>query len=255
LLILTQFVLRLAFGMAAAMTLVSPRLVTSGYFRNNLYVLLGLNVLAALIAFPAAQRGTISLWPPLTAAVISYTASVAWLYEKSRQGRMQLAGIASLCLAGAWLATAPLASSATPLVLKAMHIVSPITSGAVLGSTMAAMLLGHWYLNSPGMKIEPLQKLIAVMLASLAAQTVVSAIGLAMEFQAGEGFTSLQWAVLGLRWLAGLAGSAAMAIMARATLKIPNTQSATGILYVAVMFTFLGELSGLLLSTDTLWPL
>jgi hypothetical protein len=93
------------------------------------------------------------------------------------------------------------------------------------------------------------------MLVSLAAQAVVSAIGLAMTLQGGEGFTSLQWALLGLRWLAGLAGSAAMAVMARATLKIPNTQSATGILYVAVMFTFLGELSSLLLSTDTLWPL
>ena len=30
------------------MTLVPPRQVTSGYYRNNLYVLLGLNALAAL---------------------------------------------------------------------------------------------------------------------------------------------------------------------------------------------------------------
>jgi hypothetical protein len=240
--------------MAAAITLVSPRLVTSGYFRNNLYVLLGLNVLAALIAFPAAQRDTLALWPPLTAAILSYTASVLWLYDKSKQGRFQLAAIAAICLVGAWLDSPAFVSGDTRILVRALNILSPITSGAVLGSTMAAMLLGHWYLNSPGMKIAPLQRLIAVMLMSLAAQTVVSAIGLAMTLQGGEGFTSLQWALLGLRWLAGLAGSAAMAVMARATLKIPNTQSATGILYVAVMFTFLGELSGLLLSTDTLWP-
>ena len=240
--------------MAAAMPLVSPRLVTSGYYRNNLYVLLGLNVLAALIAFPAAQRETLALWPPLTAAILCYTASVLWLYEKSQQGRIQLAAIAALCLVGAWLDTPGWRSSDPAVLQAAMQTLAPITSGAVLGSTMAAMLLGHWYLNSPGMKIAPLQKLIHVMLVSLAAQAVVSAIGLAMTSQGGEGFTSLQWALLGLRWLAGLAGSAAMAFMARATLKIPNTQSATGILYVAVMFTFLGELSSLLLSTDTLWP-
>jgi hypothetical protein len=32
------------------------------------------------------------------------------------------------------------------------------------------------------------------------------------------------------------------------TLKIPNTQSATGILYVGVIGTFLGELTSLLLN-------
>ena len=37
------------------------------------------------------------------------------------------------------------------------------------------------------------------------------------------------------------------------TLKIPNTQSATGILYVAVITTFLGELTSLLLSAARLF--
>jgi hypothetical protein len=36
--------------------------------------------------------------------------------------------------------------------------------------------------------------------------------------------------------------------MAWQTLKIPNTQSATGILYVGVIFVFLGELAALVLS-------
>jgi hypothetical protein len=36
--------------------------------------------------------------------------------------------------------------------------------------------------------------------------------------------------------------------MAWQTLKIPNTQSATGILYVAVIAVFLGELTAQLLS-------
>jgi formate-dependent nitrite reductase membrane component NrfD len=39
------------------------------------------------------------------------------------------------------------------------------------------------------------------------------------------------------------------------TLKIPNTQSATGILYVAVIGTFVGELTGLLLSAESSYPL
>jgi hypothetical protein len=41
-------------------------------------------------------------------------------------------------------------------------------------------------------------------------------------------------------------GTLALAVMTWQTLKIPNTQSATGILYVAVIATFLGELVALL---------
>jgi hypothetical protein len=43
--------------------------------------------------------------------------------------------------------------------------------------------------------------------------------------------------------------------MAWKTLKIPNTQSATGILYVGVIGTFLGELTAMLLHLDTIYPL
>jgi hypothetical protein len=38
------------------------------------------------------------------------------------------------------------------------------------------------------------------------------------------------------------------------TLEIPNTQSATGILYVGVIGAFLGELAGLLLSAGGAYP-
>ena len=46
--ILAQFLLRLAFGLAIGMAITSPRQVSSGYFRNHLYVTLGLSTLAAL---------------------------------------------------------------------------------------------------------------------------------------------------------------------------------------------------------------
>ena len=48
--LLTQFLLRLSFGLAACMALVPSRQVTSGYFRNHLYVVLGLSSLAALLS-------------------------------------------------------------------------------------------------------------------------------------------------------------------------------------------------------------
>jgi hypothetical protein len=37
-------------------------------------------------------------------------------------------------------------------------------------------------------------------------------------------------------------------------LKIPNTQSATGILYAAVVLAMIGELTSQLLSAETMYP-
>ena len=58
-----------------------------------------------------------------------------------------------------------------------------------------------------------------------------------------------------MRWLTGIVGTTVIAVMARQTLKIPNTQAATGILYVGVVFTFVGELTSLLLSRGEPFPL
>jgi putative Ca2+/H+ antiporter (TMEM165/GDT1 family) len=54
-------------------------------------------------------------------------------------------------------------------------------------------------------------------------------------------------ALLALRWLAGLVGLPVLLVMSRKTLDIPNTQSATGILYVACLAAILGELTSQLL--------
>ena len=91
-LILTQFLFRLAFGLSLSMALTSPRKVTSGYFRNHLYVLLGLNVLATLVALAAQEQ--FRLWPPLVGACLSYAGAVVWLYEKPRVGIALLAMVA-----------------------------------------------------------------------------------------------------------------------------------------------------------------
>jgi len=66
--ILWQFVLRLAFGTSLAMACTPSKLVASGYYRNNLYVLLGLNSLASLVAWAGPSDQPLPLWPPLVAA-------------------------------------------------------------------------------------------------------------------------------------------------------------------------------------------
>ena len=249
--VLAQFLFRLSFGLSLSMAATSPRKVTSGFYRNHLYVLLGVNVLAALAAFSAPAE--FRLWPPLVGAALSYLGAVAWLYEKPRAGIAILALLAVVSLAGALAGGAvgerERARRPSP---PALHWLDAPTSGLVLGTTLAAMFLGHWYLNTPTMELAPLNRLVLLMGASVVVRAIVCGVGLALQI------TELgmpQPAFVALRWLSGLAGTLALVVMAWKTLKIPNTQSATGILYVGVIAVFLGELTSLLLSARTPFPL
>ena len=247
---LTQFLLRMSFGLSLAMAITSPRLVTSGYYRNNLYVLLGMNVLATLVAWTAPPEAGLVVWPPAAAAVLSYVSGVLWLYEKPTAGIVSLVLISAVTLAGAWLTLPPQVVSATgSSVLAGLE---PLGGGLVLGGTMAAMLLGHWYLNAPGMKLAPLRKLLIFMAAAIAFRAATSAWGLVWQLETFGPLGFRDGLMIGLRWLAGIVGALVVVVMAWQTLKIPNTQSATGILYVGVLATFLGELTAQLLSVQGL---
>jgi hypothetical protein len=85
-------------------------------------------------------------------------------------------------------------------------------------------------------------------------QALVCGAGLAAELASRD--FSMAWLLfVALRWSFGLLGVFGLLWMARETLKIPNTQSATGILYVAVIGVFVGELTSALLSTESTFPL
>jgi hypothetical protein len=262
--ILVQFLLRLSFGLAVGMAVTPSRLVSSGYYRNHLYVTLGFATLAALAASRFAMSVAILAG---AAAALSYLGSVCWLYEAKRVGVVLLWLVAGCSLAAAlvgerWITSQSVASdstSATPSDTEAtlpLRELSVVTSGLVLGVTFAAMLLGHWYLNSPGMELAPLRKLLQFMAAAVVAQMLLSAGGLIKEREYLTGEPHIGWWMFVLlRWSFGLLGVLALIVMAWKTLRIPNTQSATGILYVAVIGTFVGELMALLLSAESVYPL
>jgi hypothetical protein len=245
-LLLTEFLLRLTFGLGGGMALVPPRQVTSGYFRNHLYVTMGLALLAALLCSYAGAEPREAFWPAALAAGASYVGSVLWLYEKPVPGKVALVAVSGLALAGAIAVLGERAS--------AWREVHATTSGALLGVVMASMLLGHWYLNAPGMAIAPLQRLLITAGAAVVLHGALCAVGLAMELSARSVATHF-WMLLALRWLFGLIGVIILIGMAWQTLKIPNTQSTTGILYVAVIGTFVGETMSLLLSAESVYPL
>ena len=251
--ILYDFLLRLTFGLALGMAITSPRRVASGFYRNHLYVTFGLAVLAAL----AAGAAGLAVWPAIVAAAASYLGSVCWLYEGRRAGIVCLWIVALAALIGVWLKVATLLGAAESVAWGANWLawIAPVSSGLVLGLTMSAMLLGHWYLNAPGMEIAPLARLLQWLAVALALQMLVAGIGISGQLLVGSSLDLVALVLLALRWLFGLVGSLVLVYLAWETLKIPNTQSATGILYVALVAVFVGELSGLLLSVHSLYPL
>ncbi|MFM9025767.1 MAG: hypothetical protein ACKON7_10585 [Planctomycetaceae bacterium] len=238
--LLLDFLARFGWGLAAGLVITSPAAVTAGFFRVNSLVIMGLATFAALLA-PAAGGA----WPlPAAAAVTAWLASVAWLGEKRRPG-LALVAVTALLMGVATVLAAG-GSTGSPAVFGAL------LSGLVVGLTVHAMLLGHWYLNAPGMSVAALRRAIDQALAAWAACLLVALVvetpRLAASWRTADAATL---ALAALRWLAGLVGLPVLLIMARQTLDIPNTQSATGILYVACLAAILGELTAQLLAAAT----
>ena len=249
--ILVEFLFRLTFGLALAMATVPSRWVTSGYYRVHLYVLLGFSALASVVAL--SSHAQMRAGPPVAAAVLCYFGAVCWLYEKRLTGKVALILVSLTALGGSWLLLPSGARADWAAWL--LRGLDPATAGLLMGSTLAAMFLGHWYLNHPGMRIEPLGRLVGLIALAVLLRATVCGIALALEVARDGWPHGLSAALLAMHWLAGIFGTGVVAWMTWETLKIPNTQSATGILYVGVITTFLGELASQLLSVERLFPL
>ena len=242
-LILIQFLFRASFGLALAMALTSPKQVTAGFYRVHSWVLLGVSTFACVVVFIVQQEFEHAKFLMIgsgMAAFLSYVAAVIWLYEKARPGTVLLFIVAGLNLY--------LGCNVGVASNSFMNLLDVLTSGMIIGVTFAAMLLGHWYLNTPTMKLEPLKRLTLGIAGAIALRAALCAFGDWQQVMASEAVTDFFWGAVSLRWLAGLIGLLVVTVMTWKTLKIPNTQSATGILYVGVIFVFIGELASQLLA-------
>ncbi|MEX2174406.1 MAG: hypothetical protein WD872_08590 [Pirellulaceae bacterium] len=259
--ILVEFLFRLTFGVAVAMGLTPSQQVTSGFYRIHLWVLMGLQTLAALSLFSARPVETATAWAwqgqlglAIAAAVVSYLGAVIWMYERRGAGKFAVWLVAGLALVGC---TLPVLLSGTKPI--AFQLADRVTGGLLLGLVTTAMLLGHWYLNTPTMKLAPLRRLIVLLALGVAARALVCGAGTALEamHHLAHQESALQtWLLfVALRWLAGIVGVLGMAWLTWLTLKIPNTQSATGLLYAGVILAFIGELTSQLLSAEAMYPL
>ena len=232
---LGEFALRMAVGLAAVLLLTPPREVPPAYFRTQSQIVLGLLVLAALDLARASGDRSI-LVATIVGAVLAYPASIAWGLGFHRVGLPLTAAVA--------------ASASIPLAWApggALVVAGRLASAALLGSSLAAMLLGHHYLTAPAMTIVPLRRLVALFGGSLAARIVLAGVGLGLGL---AGASADRYTILFLitRWSLGLLGPAVACVLAWRTVQIRSTQSATGILYIGATLVLFGELTALTLT-------
>jgi len=244
---LADFALRLAGGLAALLLLTPWRKVPPSFFRTHCLVILGLLVLAALDASRAGVGGTV-LAAVVAAAALSYVAAVAWGLGLPGLG-VPVTALVVLACAGELVAV----SRAADAGLWALNASGRLASAFLLGSTLTAMLLGHQYLTAPAMSIDPLRRFVRCVGWGLGLRAALAAAGLGLwAWGAPTGVTSATVSplFLGVRWGMGLLGPAVAAVMTWKTVEIRSTQSATGILYIAMTLVLFGELTALVLTRE-----
>jgi hypothetical protein len=247
---LAVFCLRLACGMLACLPLLPSAQVNPRFFRTHFLTALGLTVVAAV-----GVHETAGLWLWLVLGVVaglSFLGSVVWLLEGAPGGRL-LIYLTTPALATAMILAGQERGGAGPGWLLA----DDLTSAALLGSATTAMLMGHSYLIAPAMSLTPLMRLLGALAVSIVLRMALA--GAALWFWTGATASAsletetLLW--LPVRWVIGFVGPLGLGWMAWETAKIRSTQSATGILYVVVILSFLGELTSQLLLNKTGVPI
>jgi hypothetical protein len=136
-----------------------------------------------------------------------------------------------------------------------------LSSLMTTGLIFFSMIFGHWYLVVPKLSEKPLLKTMQLFWPLLLLKMTSSMwifyhwprekMGLAwsqvMESSLFDLFSSFQWILLLMRWFWGYIIVGIMVYFTMRLIKMRSIQSATGILYIMVFFSIVGELISLYL--------
>jgi hypothetical protein len=221
--------------------------IRRGHFRITAWITLVLAVLALLangeaveeVAAPGAQPGFVVA---LAAGSLLY---LAVQYSRTDVPAVVAGAVTGTIGVVALLLAAELVSN-WPWWLAVLELVSGML---LLGAVWNGMMLGHWYLNQPGLNPRALGRLTDLGLVGVAASGVLGLVA------AGElTNASTEGAVLGvpgfgesfslafyLVWIGLMGLTGAVVWAARRCVAIRSIQSATGLLYVAVLSAGVSE--------------
>ncbi len=249
-----SFCLRLAAGLLLMLPLLNPAPIPPRFFRVHFLTALGLLAVTVYFLLDVATVGFWILY--VCVALLCVVGSIVWHLDEAPGGRwlnwLTPIAMTACMIFASFLPRGDMPSPPTERA-NGIRIADDAASALILGSATTAMLMGHSYLISPAMSMSPLMRLLAALAASLVLRIALACVGL-WWWTSSQGTSTLEtesllW--LSLRWLLGLIAPLVLAWMAWETARIRSTQSATGILYVVVIFCFLGELTSQLLLEKT----
>ena len=121
---------------------------------------------------------------------------------------------------------------------------SALGIASMTGVALMDMLLGHAYLTASKMTIQPFRRLNLILAGAIAWRVLFSVGGVLITQRLAP--IPMLWGYYGLytltRWIVGLLVPAIFVYMAHDCIARRSTQSATGILYVAGVLIFIGEI-------------
>lgn len=221
--------------------------ITRGHFRITAWGALVLGLLAAL-AVRAAVAGVDG--GSSVAVLAAGLVVVVLIYLAVQYSRTDLPGVVVGSGAGL-IGTAGLSAAASlisgwPSIFAALQL---LVGAVLLGAVTNGMMLGHWYLNQPGLKPWALARLTALAFAAVGASLVVGLAGVTRLAGAstsgaalgipgfGESFGPFFYGI----WVALVAFTGVVVWMARRCIKLRSIQSATGLYYVAILTAGVAE--------------
>ena len=196
---------------------------------------------------PTAGRGRLAVGLSLALA----GATLLWilLMLLRRRGEARLLGIATVPLALGML----LAFARTTDQSVALSFFQLVAGAVFTGAVLDGLLLGHWYLTDRRLTRGPINRMVWLLIGSVALETVAVVVGgFGAPDHAGSSATSslnplltvagsATWIAVGMVVCTGL-----IAVMIRMTLRGTRpsaVQSATGFFYLAVITAFTAELA------------
>lgn len=260
------FLLATSLGSLTTLYWIPERDLGRGYFQMNALVVLGLLGLAQAVVwlhpfrpFGGGPAGPLALGAALAGGFLYYAAIWRERWDLCR-----------------WPLTLSVAGNTLALLLAGRHLLRPLTplphrpalltaallaSALVLGWSLITMLLGHWYLVAPRLTFRHLTVFCWVLVGTLVVRVLAVAASLAQSAAVDElvephplrllvGLAA-QGPFFWFRVLWGLGVPLLLAGMALHCARQRSNQSATGILYVLVVGTFIGEITGLYLLVTT----
>ncbi len=125
-----------------------------------------------------------------------------------------------------------------------------LLSAITIGTVTTAMLLGHWYLVVPNLSTRPLMALLVVLAlgfvlqAGLAAGSLLVLAGHAGVATRAEVLTGGYSVTFWMHLVGGITLPLLITALAAQSTRLRSLMSATGLLYVAVVLTLVGQVTG-----------